>query len=99
MFREFFDDCMRWVRRTSVRKDEILFEENQPSDAIFVLVTGQLEQFSVGGDGRQTSFGIIGSGELVGVERPRGCQDSEGRIHCVLRLAGKECLEAVAVWM
>lgn len=65
-FRDFFEDCMRWVSRTSVRKGEILFEKNQPSDAIFGLVSGQLKLYSDAADGRQISFGLVGPGELVG---------------------------------
>jgi CRP-like cAMP-binding protein len=57
---------MRWVHRTSLRKGEILFEKNKPSDALFGLVSGQLKLYSSGQDGRQISFGLVGPGELVG---------------------------------
>ncbi len=66
-FRDFFEDCMRWVHRRSVRKGEILFEKNQPSDAIFGLVSGQMKLYATGANGRQISFGLVAPGELIGV--------------------------------
>ncbi len=66
-FRDFFENCMRWVRRRSVRKGEILFEKNQPSDAIFGLVSGQMKLYATGANGRQISFGLVAPGELIGV--------------------------------
>ena len=57
---------MRWVHRTSLRKGEILFEKNKPSDALYGLVSGQVKLFSTAEDGRQISFGLVGPGELVG---------------------------------
>ncbi len=65
-FRAVSEDCMRWMHRTSLRKGELLFEKNKPSDALFGLVSGQLKLFSTGEDGRQISFGLVGPGELVG---------------------------------
>jgi CRP-like cAMP-binding protein len=65
-FQAVSEDCMRWVHRASLRRGEILFEKNQPSDALYGLVSGQLKLFSSGDDGRQISFGLAGPGELVG---------------------------------
>lgn len=65
-FQAVSEDCMRWVHRTSLRKGEVLFEKNKPSDALFGLVSGQLKLYSTGEDGRQISFGLVGPGELVG---------------------------------
>ena len=66
-FQAVSEDCMRWVYRTSLRKGEILFEKNKPSDALFGLVSGQLKLYSTGEEDRQISFGLVGPGELVGV--------------------------------
>ena len=65
-FQAVSEDCMRWVHRTSLRKGEILFEKNKPSDALYGLVSGQVKLFSTAEDGRQISFGLLGPGELVG---------------------------------
>ena len=65
-FGAFSDDALRWVRRSSLRKGDVLFEKGEPSDAIFGLVGGQVKLASEGHDGRQISFGIVGPGELVG---------------------------------
>jgi CRP/FNR family cyclic AMP-dependent transcriptional regulator len=65
-FQAVSEDCMRWVHRTSLRKGEILFEKNTPSDALFGVVSGQMKLYSAGDDGRQISFGLVGPGELVG---------------------------------
>jgi len=60
------DDCVRWVRRSSVRKGESLFAKGDPSDSLYALVGGQLKLCSAGSDGRQISFGLVAPGELVG---------------------------------
>ena len=56
-FRAISQDSMRWVHRKSLRKGELLFEKDEPSDALFGVVSGQLKLFSTGEDGRQISFG------------------------------------------
>lgn len=86
-FREFSEECMRSVHRTSVRKGEVLFEKNHPSDAIFGLVGGQLKLYSTGADDRQISFGIIGPGELVGAI---GISNGAPRHASVVALANSE---------
>ena len=65
-FRTFSDDCLRWVERTAVRKGELLFEKGQPSTSLFGVVSGQVKLFSMGADERQISFGLVGSGEMIG---------------------------------
>jgi CRP/FNR family transcriptional regulator len=60
-------DCMRWVSRTSVRKGEILFEKNEPSEHLHGLVSGQLKLYSSGDSGQQVSLELVAPGEVLGV--------------------------------
>jgi CRP-like cAMP-binding protein len=57
---------MRWVHRSSVRKGELLFQKGDASESLYAVVGGQVKLFSVGGDGRQLSFGFVAPGELLG---------------------------------
>lgn len=66
-FAELGSECMRWVSRTSVRRGEILFEKNDPSEHLHGLVSGQLKMYSAGQAGQQVSLELIAPGELLGV--------------------------------
>ena len=65
-FAELPEECLRWVHRTSVRKGELLFEKDSPSDHLYGLVGGLLKLTSRGSGGREVSFGLVAPGELVG---------------------------------
>ena len=47
-FAELPEECLRWVHRTSVRKGELLFEKDSPSDHLYGLVGGLLKLTSRG---------------------------------------------------
>lgn len=61
------DKNQRWIHRTAVRKGDVLFEKNAPSDDLFGVVTGQIKLVSSGAGGREVCLDLVAPGELVGV--------------------------------
>ena len=87
MFETLGQECMRWVCRTSVRKGEVLFEKNDPSEHIYGLVSGQLKLYSSANSGQQVSLELIAPGEVLGVI---GVAADKPRHASVIALANSE---------
>ena len=47
-------------------KGEVLFQEGDASDALYVLLKGQLKVYSLKGDGREVVYNILEAGEILG---------------------------------
>lgn len=45
---------------------DVVFREGDPSDSLFVLLSGQLKVYARNASGREVVFNVIGPGEIVG---------------------------------
>lgn len=51
---------------TSFRKGQLLIEEGQRGDTLYIILTGSVRAFSRGDTGREITYGEYGPGEYVG---------------------------------
>jgi len=65
-FGRISDESIRMIRRRSVRRNERIFAKGEPADTVYGIVSGQVDLFSRGTDGRRISFGVLGRSEMFG---------------------------------
>jgi CRP/FNR family cyclic AMP-dependent transcriptional regulator len=54
------------------RKGEILFNEGEPGDSLYIVLSGKLKIGRRAGDGRQNLIAIVGPSDMLGDLRPGG---------------------------
>jgi CRP-like cAMP-binding protein len=65
-FKDLPRESMHWVHRTALRRGQLLFEKDAPSDHLFALVSGQVKMFSPGEGNQEVALELIAPGELLG---------------------------------
>lgn len=51
---------------TSLRRGEVLFEEGDPGDRLFIITEGKIKLGHSSDDGRESLLAILGPGEIIG---------------------------------
>lgn len=64
--REALAHVLQWAAARKVRVGEAVFEQADPAETIFVMVSGHARVAKVGGDGQETVMGFIGPWEMMG---------------------------------
>jgi CRP/FNR family cyclic AMP-dependent transcriptional regulator len=54
------------LRETPVPKGEVLFQEGEPGDRMYVIMDGKVKLGQTSSDGRETLLGVLGPGEMFG---------------------------------
>lgn len=59
-------NVLQWAATRKVRAGEAIFEQADPAETIFVMVSGHARVAKVGSDGEETVMGFIGPWEMMG---------------------------------
>ena len=54
------------MTEVSLRRGEMLFDEGDPGDRLYVLTTGKMKVGHTASDGRENLLAVLGSGEVLG---------------------------------
>jgi CRP-like cAMP-binding protein len=54
------------LKETAVPKGEVLFQEGEPGDRMYVIMDGKVKLGQTSSDGRETLLGVLGPGEMFG---------------------------------
>jgi CRP-like cAMP-binding protein len=54
------------LKETPVPKGEVLFQEGEPGDRMYVIMDGKVKLGQTSSDGRETLLGVLGPGEMFG---------------------------------
>ncbi len=60
------DGILRLTRRRSFRKDEIIFQENEVGDSLFVILRGRVRVAIFGDDGKEVTLSTLSDGDFFG---------------------------------
>ena len=70
LFKALDDETARNLRKSMVSqklvKGQILFQEGQPGDRLYLVVNGKVKLSHSSGDGRESVFMVLGPGEMFG---------------------------------
>ena len=53
-------------RKRSYRDGDVLFHEGDPSDGVYIVLSGRLKVYAAGGNGDEVVYTVLGPGELLG---------------------------------
>lgn len=60
------DEELRWLRRASFRKGELLHEKGDPTDQVLAVVEGTVQAFSGNADRRSAVLYVLVPGDVIG---------------------------------
>ena len=70
LFKALDDETARSLRKSMVsqklNKGQVLFQEGQPGDRLYLVVAGKMKLSHSSGDGRESVFMVLGPGEMFG---------------------------------
>ena len=70
LFKALDDETARSLRKSMVAqklsKGQVLFQEGQPGDRLYLVVSGKMKLSHASGDGRESVFMVLGPGEMFG---------------------------------
>jgi CRP-like cAMP-binding protein len=84
------EELLPFVRQIDFSRGQTVWSEGDPSDALYVVVAGQLKAYRVGRDGSEVILEIVSSGEVTG--EPGLFHPSGVRQVCVAAMQATRCL-------
>jgi len=60
------DALLRLTRRRKVRKDEVIFHENEAGDSLFIILHGRIKVAIFGDDGKEVTLSTLSEGDFFG---------------------------------
>ena len=61
------DSLAKEMETIDVRKGEIVFNEGEPGDSLYILLSGKIKVGRRAADGRQNLIAVMGPSQLAGV--------------------------------
>ncbi len=60
------DAILRLTRRRRIRKDEVIFHENDVGDSLFIILRGRVKVAIFGDDGKEVTLSTLSEGDFFG---------------------------------
>ncbi|TQL52289.1 transcriptional regulator [Ornithinicoccus hortensis] len=57
---------MESMQRTQLHRSETVFNEGDPGDSLYIILTGKVKLARTSGDGRESLMSVLGPGEMFG---------------------------------